>query len=137
MQEHELLKLSTKKDMLVAGQAYKGHKGCLPFTWVNRSVHGLGKWFAKFSTGIFRPGIAFTICTNQFHLAENGRERRKLVSKMALKKWNKNFRLEHSVRKNRTTISDVPLLPEIFRWELRPKKSCSNDFPTEFPGNFL
>ena len=27
-----------------------------------------GKWFAKFRTGKFRPGIAFTICTNQFHL---------------------------------------------------------------------
>ena len=30
-------------------------------------------------------------------------------------KWNTNFRLEHSVRKNRTTLSDVPLLPDIFR----------------------
>ena len=37
------------------------------------------------------------------------------VSKMALKKWNTNFRLEHSVRKNRTTFSNVPLLSEIFR----------------------
>ena len=37
------------------------------------------------------------------------------VSKMALKKWNTNFRLEHSVRKNRTTFSNVPLVTEIFR----------------------
>ena len=36
-------------------------------------------------------GIVFTICTNQFHLPENGREGLKLVSNMALKKWNTNF----------------------------------------------
>ena len=34
----------------------------------------------------------------------------------AWKKWNANFRLEYSVRKNRTAFSDVPLLPEIFCW---------------------
>ena len=32
------------------------------------------------------------------------------------KKWNTNFRLEHFVRKNRTTFSDVPLLSEICHW---------------------
>ena len=37
--------------------------GCLPFTWANRSVHSLSKWFAKFRTGEFRPGIAITIST--------------------------------------------------------------------------
>ena len=36
-------------------------------------------------------GIVFTICTNQFHLPENGREGLKLVSNMAWKKWNTNF----------------------------------------------
>ena len=41
----------------------------------------------------FRPGIgiAFTICTNQFHLPENGREGLKLVLNMALKKWITSF----------------------------------------------
>ena len=48
----------------------------------------------QFSTGKFRPGISFTIYANQFHLPENDRESLKLVSKMALKKWNTNFRLE-------------------------------------------
>ena len=38
------------------------------------SVHGLDKWFEKFGTGKFRPGIALTICSNQFHLPENGFE---------------------------------------------------------------
>ena len=36
---------------------------------------------------------------------------------MALKEWNTNFRLEYSIGKSKTTFSDVPLLPEIFRWE--------------------
>ena len=89
---------------------------CPIFTWSNRLVHGLGKWHAKIWTGEFCPGIAFTICTNQFHLPKNDREGLKLVSKMALKKWDTNFRLEYSVRKTTTTFSDVPSLPEIFRW---------------------
>ena len=62
-------------------------------------VHGLGKRYVKFRTGKFRPGIAFTICINQLHLAKNDREGPKPVSKKALKKWNSNFRLEYSVRK--------------------------------------
>ena len=57
------------------------NNGCLPFTWANRSVYGLGKWYAKFRTGKFSSGIAFTICTDQFHLTENGREGLKLVSR--------------------------------------------------------
>ena len=91
----------------------------------------MGKWFAKFRTGKFRPGIAFTICSNQFHLPKNGCEGLKLVSKMALKEWNTNFRLEYSIRKNRTTFSDVLLLPEIFRWE--DTESRAPFFPTGFP----
>ena len=39
------------------------NKGCLPFTWVNRSVHGLGKWYAKFKTGKFRKRVYH--CTYQ------------------------------------------------------------------------
>ena len=27
--------------------------GCLPFAWASRSVHGEGKWYAKFRTGKF------------------------------------------------------------------------------------
>ena len=63
-----------------------------------------------------KNSVAFTICTNQFRLPENDRERLKLLSKMSFKKWNTNFRLEYSVRKNRTTFSDVPLFPEMFGW---------------------
>ena len=98
------------------GERVRGEPGCLPFTGVNWSVRGLGKRYSKFRTGKFRPGISFTICMNQFHLPKNDREDLKLVSTMAWKKWNTNFSLEYSVRKNRTTFSDVPLLREIFRW---------------------
>ena len=44
-----------------------------------------------------------------------------LVLKLALKKRNTNFCLEHSARKNGTTFSDVPLLLETLRWN-DPKK---------------
>ena len=95
--------------------------------WVNGSQ----------SSGVvnLRPRIAFTICTNQFHLPKNGREGLKLVSKMALKEWNTNCRLEYSIRKNRTTFSDVPLLPEVFRWD-DPKSRVPFIFQTGFPENF-
>ena len=43
-------------------------------------------------------------CSKQFHLQEDGREGLKLVSKLALKKWNTNFRLRHSVQKKRATF---------------------------------
>ena len=52
----------------------KGNVGCLQFTWGNQSAHGLGKCQAKFRTDKFPTGIAFTICSNQFHLPNNGRE---------------------------------------------------------------
>ena len=71
--------------------------------WVNGSQ----------SSGLvnFVPESRFvTICTNQSHLPENSREGLKLVSKIALKKWNTNFRLEYSIHK-------TDLVPEIFRWE--------------------
>ena len=81
----------------------------------------------------FRPGIgiAFTICTKQIHLPENGREGLKLVLNMTLKKWITSFRLEYSIRKNRTTFSHVPLLPEIFHWE-DPKSRAPFTFEPDF-----
>ena len=63
----------------------------------------VGQMVGKIRTGKCRPRIAYTICTNQFHLPKNGGRSLKLVSKMALKKWNKNF---HSTA-NRTTFSDI------------------------------
>ena len=46
---------------------------------------GFSKWCAKLRAGKLHPGIAFTICTNQFHSPNNNREGLKVVSKMALK----------------------------------------------------
>ena len=97
---------------------------------------GLGKWYAKFRIGKFRPGIGFTICNNQFHLPKNEREGLNPVSKMALKKRNTNFRLEYSVQKNRTTFSDFPsLLPDILRWN-DPKSCVPSTFQPDFQENF-
>ena len=45
----------------------------------------------KFRGGKFLPGMAFIICTNQFHFPKTDRASLKLVSKMTLKKWNTNF----------------------------------------------
>ena len=59
----------------------------------------------KIGTGERRPRIGLTICTNQFHLPKNGCKSLKLVSNMALEKWNKNF---HSPA-NRTTFSDISI----------------------------
>ena len=102
--------------------------GSLPFKWANRSVHDLGKWYAKFGTGKFCPGMAFTIYTNQSHLPKNDREGLKLVSKMALKKWNTTFRLAYSVRKNRTTFSNFLKFPLE-----QPKSRISFTFQPDFP----
>ena len=44
--------------------------GCLQFRWENQSDHSLGKWYAKFRTVKFCPGVSFAICTNQFHLTK-------------------------------------------------------------------
>ena len=46
-----------------------------------------------------------------------------------------NFCLEDSIRKNRTTFSDVPLLPEIFRWN-DPKSRVTYIFQPDFPETF-
>ena len=81
--------------------------------------------------GEFRPGITFTICTNQIHLPENDREGLKPVLKLTLKKWNTNFRLEYSARKNKTTFSDVSLLLQIFRWN-DPKSRVPFTFQPDF-----
>ena len=88
----------------------KGHSqglfyfGFLAFTWANRSVHGSGKWYAKFRSGKFRPEIAFTISTNQFHSPKNDRKGLKLILKMACywaaRKASYKFGFRSSVQKN-------------------------------------
>ena len=73
----------------------------------------------------FVPKSCLPFVQISFIFRKHDREGVKMASSMTLKKWNTNFRLEHSVRKNRTTFSDVPLLSEICHQTTRPKKSCS------------
>ena len=84
--------------LVILEAVYLQHPGCLPFRRANRSFHGVGNWFVKFRTGKSCSGIAFTICTNQFHLPEHDREGLKLVRK----EWNTDFCLEYFIRKNAT-----------------------------------
>ena len=86
-------------------------------------------------TGKFRLGIPLTVYLNHFHLPKKRRPELRRVSKMALKKWTTNFRLEHSVRKNKTSFADVPLLPEIFRWN-DPKIRVPFTFQPDFSETF-
>ena len=74
----------------------------LTFTRKNRSVHGLSKWSAKFRTG---KSLSFAFCTNRSIYRKTTANAWNSVTKMALKKWNTNFRLEHSVQKNRSNLS--------------------------------
>ena len=55
---------------------------------------------------------------------------------MALKKCNTNFPLEYFIPKNKTTFSDFPLLPEMFRWE-DLKSRVPFTFQPDFPETFF
>ena len=57
--------------------------------------------------------MGFTICTNQIHLPINVREGLKLVSQMALMKWNTTSVWNIPTGKT-GHFSDVPLLPVFF-----------------------
>ena len=60
----------------------------------------------------------------------------KLVWKLALKKWNMNFRLEGSDRENMTTFFRHSFAPGNFPLK-RLEKYCSIYFPVRFSGKFL
>jgi len=74
----------------------------------NRSVDGLGKWYAKIRTAKFRAGIAFTIWTNP--------RRPETGTKEGFKKMEHEFLFGIFHPEKQATFSDVSLLPEIFRW---------------------
>ena len=87
-------------------------------------------WYTKFPSG-----LAFIICTNQSHLPKKRPRKPETNIKEGLKKWNANFRLEHSDRENRTIFSDVPFLSEIFHWN-DPKSRIPFTFQPDFPETF-
>ena len=74
-------------------------------------------------TGKFLPGMAFIICTNQFHFPKTDRASLKLVSKMALKKWNTNSCLKHPDLEKRNKY--------LFRRRF-PFYTFQSDFPETF-----
>ena len=98
-------------------------------------VHGLGKRYVKFRTGKFRPGIAFTICINQLHLAKHD-EGLKPVPKMALKKWNSYFQLEYSVRKKQDYLFR-PFVVSVNFLLNDPKRRIPFTFQPDFPETFI
>ena len=94
-------------------------------TWVNRSLHGLGRWWTEFRTDEFwfRSLIAFTICLSQLPLTKNGRM--KIIFKKGLKTWNPNFRLEFSNQENRNAFPDILFVSGIFHWNVENNRKLS------------
>ena len=76
-------------------------------TLVVYHLHGKTSRFAVWLNGKqFRPEIAFTISTNQFHLPK----KRPRKPETGIKDGFEEMEDEYSVRKNWTTFSNVPLL---------------------------
>ena len=96
-----------------------------------RNVIGI---FEKRAPGLvteFRPGIAFTICTNHFHLLKNDREGLKPVSKMGFEEMKKKQTNKHKDYLFRCSVDPGNFLLE------RPKKSRPFTFRLDFPETFV
>lgn len=117
--------ISMLRSLLLASVPFKsiyllGNPGCLLFifTWAkwNRLVHGLGKEQNSGLVTFFPKSSLLFVQVSSIHRKKGAKAWNLLVSKTALKNWNTNLRLEHSDRKNRTTISDLSFLLESFQW---------------------
>ena len=98
------------------------------YIWVNRSLHGLGKWWTEFRTDEFwfRSVIAFTICLSQFRLRKNGCESLKIIFKNTFEDMKSEFPPGiFQQGKYANAFSDVPFVSRIFHWnvENNPKLS--------------
>ena len=62
----------------------------------------------------FLPGSRLPFAVVSYIYRKMGRERLKLLSKMASKKWNTNFRLGHYDRENGFFFFRLPLVAQIF-----------------------
>ena len=113
----------------------RGLAGCLPFTWVNRSVHGLGKWYAKFSAGKFRPGIAFTICNKSVPFTKKRPRRPEPGIKNDFEKMEHKLPLGTFRPEKQDYLFKCSVAPGKFPME-RPRRSCSMYFPTGFSVKF-
>ena len=81
----------------------------------------MGKWFAKLRNGKFSPGIAFTICTNEFHLPENGQERPETDIKDGFEKMELEFPFRIFHPEKQDYLFRCSVAPGNFLLE-RPKK---------------
>ena len=87
-------------------------------TWakiIGRPFFGQIKWQATFKTGKVRTRIAFNILYKSVSFTEKQHWRPKTGKKGGFEEIEHEFifRLEHSIRKNRTTFSDVPFLSRL------------------------
>ena len=112
------------------------------FIWVVYHLHGQTGGFMVWVNGSQSSGLVNFVPESPLPFVQissnyrkKSREGLKLVSKMALKEWNTNFRLEYSIWKNRTNFCRCSVAPGNFPLG-RPKKLCSIYFPTGFPENF-
>ena len=106
------------------------------FTWANQSVHGLGRWYANFRSGKFRPGIAFTILYKSVSFSEKRSRRPKTGIKFGFEEMEHEFPLGLFRAEKQDYLFKCSSCPEKFPLE-RAKWSCSTYFPTGFSGNVL
>ena len=109
-------------------------QGCLLCIYIRKQV-GLrfSKWSVKFRTCKFVLGIAFIICTNQFHLPKNRGESLKL--KDSFNEMEHKFPFGTLRPREQDYFSRRSVALGNSQLE-RPEKSCSTSFSTAFPGTF-
>ena len=82
----------------------------------------------------FLPGSRLPFAVVSYIYRKTGRERLKLLSKMASKKWNTNFRLGHYDRENgfffQTSVGRANFPPK------RPDRNDPFTFQPDFPETF-
>jgi len=111
-------------------------RGCLLFAWVNRSVYGSGKWYAKFRTGKFPSR------NRVYHLYESvpftGKWPRSPETgvKDGFEEMEHEFLFGIFRPEKQDYLFRRSVAPGNFPLE-RPKRSCSIYFPTGFSGIFL
>ena len=117
--------------MLTVSTKEKSHQGCLPFTWVKVWEYRKQNFALVNFVPLARLPFVQIVSIHRITSAKawNGTK-----LKMTAKKRNANFCLDCSDRGNRTTFSDFPLLPEIFRWN--PKILVPFSFHPDFLETF-
>ena len=90
-----------------------------------RDVFHLQDWWISSRNGVYR-------LDQSFPFSKNGRENPENGIKDGLEEMEHEIRLKHSVHKNGTTFSDIPLLLAIFRWN-DAKGHVPFTFQPDFP----